>query len=97
MTPARDNIILVVVNLDPLYTQSGCVEVPVEDFGEMAVESLRSARSADRRALRLARAAQLRRACIPVSSPRTSSASGGCNSAALLVMHDRNRSASNSR
>ena len=35
MTPARDSIILVVVNLDPLYTQSGWVEVPVEDFGEI--------------------------------------------------------------
>ena len=39
MTPARDNIILVVVNLDPLYTQSGWVEVPIEDFGEMDADS----------------------------------------------------------
>ncbi len=35
MTPARDSIILVVVNLDPLYTQSGCVDVPIEEFGEI--------------------------------------------------------------
>jgi len=35
MTPARDSIILVVVNLDPFYTQSGWVEVPIEDFGEI--------------------------------------------------------------
>ena len=39
MTPARDSIILVVVNLDPLYTQSGWVEVPIEDFGEIDVDS----------------------------------------------------------
>ncbi|HEY1582330.1 MAG TPA: alpha-1,4-glucan--maltose-1-phosphate maltosyltransferase [Chthoniobacterales bacterium] len=38
-TPARDSIILVVVNLDPLYTQSGWVEAPIEDFGEIATES----------------------------------------------------------
>jgi starch synthase (maltosyl-transferring) len=35
MTPARDSIILVVVNLDPVYTQSGFVEAPVEEFGEI--------------------------------------------------------------
>ena len=35
ITPSRDSIILVIVNLDPLYTQSGHVEVPVELFGEM--------------------------------------------------------------
>jgi starch synthase (maltosyl-transferring) len=39
MTPARDSIILVVVNLDPLYTQSGWVEVPIEDFGEIDTDS----------------------------------------------------------
>lgn len=32
MTPARDSIILVAVNLDPHNTQSGFVEVPVEEF-----------------------------------------------------------------
>jgi starch synthase (maltosyl-transferring) len=35
VTPARDSIILIVVNLDPLYTQSGYVEAPVELFGEI--------------------------------------------------------------
>jgi starch synthase (maltosyl-transferring) len=39
MTPARDSIILVVVNLDPVYTQSGFVEAPVEEFGEMGSNS----------------------------------------------------------
>ena len=39
MTPARDSIILVIVNLDPLYTQSGWVEVPIEDFGEIDTDS----------------------------------------------------------
>jgi starch synthase (maltosyl-transferring) len=39
MTPAHDSIILVVVNLDPLYTQSGWVEVPIEDFGEIDADS----------------------------------------------------------
>ena len=39
MTLARDSIILVVVNLDPVYTQSGFVEAPVEEFGEMASNS----------------------------------------------------------
>jgi starch synthase (maltosyl-transferring) len=33
MTPARDNIILVAVNLDPHGFQSGFVEVPFQDFG----------------------------------------------------------------
>ena len=35
MTPARDNIILVAVNLDPLHTQTAFVHVPTEDFGEL--------------------------------------------------------------
>jgi len=35
MTPARDNIILVVVNLDPRYSQNSHVHVPLEDFGPM--------------------------------------------------------------
>src|SRR4051795_9979458 len=34
VTPARDSIILVIVNLDPIYTQSGNVEAPVEAFGD---------------------------------------------------------------
>jgi starch synthase (maltosyl-transferring) len=33
MTPARDNIILVAVNLDPHRFQSGFIEVPFADFG----------------------------------------------------------------
>ena len=51
MTPARDNIILVVVNLDPHHTQSAFVHVPVEDFGEIDGDSYEVRRSADRRAL----------------------------------------------
>lgn len=39
MTPARDSIILIVVNLDPLHTQSGWVEAPIEEFGEIGSES----------------------------------------------------------
>ena len=35
MTPARDNIILVVVNLDPFRKQNSFVHVPIEDFGQM--------------------------------------------------------------
>jgi starch synthase (maltosyl-transferring) len=35
LTPARDSIVLVIVNLDPIYTQSGYVEVPIEEFGEL--------------------------------------------------------------
>jgi starch synthase (maltosyl-transferring) len=35
ITPARDSVILIIVNLDPLYTQSGNVETPVELFGEI--------------------------------------------------------------
>jgi starch synthase (maltosyl-transferring) len=35
MTPARDNIILVVVNLDPFRKQNSFVHVPIEEFGEM--------------------------------------------------------------
>ena len=35
MTKARDNIILVVVNLDPLRKQNSYVDVPIDQFGEM--------------------------------------------------------------
>ena len=35
MTPARDNIILVVVNLDPFRKQNSFVHVPIEEFGYM--------------------------------------------------------------
>ncbi len=35
MTPARDNIILVVVNLDPFRKQNSYVDVPIDQFGEM--------------------------------------------------------------
>jgi starch synthase (maltosyl-transferring) len=35
MTPARDNIILVVVNLDPFRKQDSYIDVPIDEFGEM--------------------------------------------------------------
>jgi starch synthase (maltosyl-transferring) len=35
MTAARDNIILVVVNLDPHRRQNSFVHVPIESFGQM--------------------------------------------------------------
>lgn len=35
MTPARDNIIVVVVNLDPHQKQHSFVELPIEQFGTM--------------------------------------------------------------
>ncbi len=35
MTPARDNIILVVVNLDPFRKQNSFVHVPIEEFAQM--------------------------------------------------------------
>ena len=35
MTPARDNIILVVVNLDPHRKQDSYVDVPIDEFGDM--------------------------------------------------------------
>jgi starch synthase (maltosyl-transferring) len=34
MTPARDNIILVVVNLDPFRKENSFVYVPIEEFGQ---------------------------------------------------------------
>jgi len=39
MTPARDNIILVVVNLDPRRAQNSHVHIPVEDFGAMEADT----------------------------------------------------------
>jgi starch synthase (maltosyl-transferring) len=39
ITTARDSIILIVVNLDPLYAQSGYLEAPVELFGEIGSAS----------------------------------------------------------
>jgi starch synthase (maltosyl-transferring) len=41
MTPARDNIILVVVNLDPFRKQDSFVYVPVEEFGQMESDEYR--------------------------------------------------------
>ncbi|HYM98474.1 MAG TPA: hypothetical protein VET25_01930, partial [Aestuariivirgaceae bacterium] len=39
MTPARDNIILVVVNLDPRRSQHSYVHIPLEDFGAMEADA----------------------------------------------------------
>jgi starch synthase (maltosyl-transferring) len=41
MTAARDNIILVVVNLDPHRKQNSFVHVPVEQFGQMESDEYR--------------------------------------------------------
>jgi starch synthase (maltosyl-transferring) len=41
MTEARDNIILVVVNLDPHRKQNSFVHVPVEQFGQMESDEYR--------------------------------------------------------
>ncbi|HEU0209850.1 MAG TPA: alpha-1,4-glucan--maltose-1-phosphate maltosyltransferase [Candidatus Udaeobacter sp.] len=38
MTVARDNIILVVVNLDPVRKQNSLVHVPIEEFGQMETD-----------------------------------------------------------
>ena len=35
MTAARDNIILVIVNLDPHHNQHSYVDVPIDQFGQM--------------------------------------------------------------
>ena len=41
MTAARDNIILVVVNLDPHRKQNSFVDVPIEQFGQMESDDYR--------------------------------------------------------
>ena len=41
MTAARDNIILVVVNLDPFRKQNSFVYVPIEEFGQMESDEYR--------------------------------------------------------
>jgi starch synthase (maltosyl-transferring) len=41
MTAARDNIILVVVNLDPHRKQHSFVDVPIEQFGQMESDEYR--------------------------------------------------------
>ncbi len=41
MTAARDNIILVVVNLDPHRRQNSFVDVPIEQFGQMESDDYR--------------------------------------------------------
>ena len=41
MTAARDNIILVVVNLDPSRKQHSFVDVPIEQFGQMESDEYR--------------------------------------------------------
>ena len=37
-TPARDNLLLIVVNLDAWHTQDAFIDVPLEDFGFSANE-----------------------------------------------------------
>ncbi len=39
MTPARDNVILVAVNLDPFATQETTLELPLEEIGIAADET----------------------------------------------------------
>ena len=39
MTPARDNIILIAVNLDPFRKQHSFVDVPIEEFGQMETDT----------------------------------------------------------
>ena len=39
MTPARDNVILVVVNLDPQRSQNSYVHIPLEDLGAMDADT----------------------------------------------------------
>jgi len=39
MTTARDNIILIALNLDPLHTQTAFVHAPSEEFGEIGGDS----------------------------------------------------------
>src|SRR5438046_2179757 len=39
MTAARDNIILVVVNLDPHRKQHSYVDVPIDQFGQMETDA----------------------------------------------------------
>ena len=41
MTAGRDNIILVVVNLDPYRNQNSFVDVPIEQFGQMESDNYR--------------------------------------------------------
>jgi starch synthase (maltosyl-transferring) len=41
MTAARDNIILVAVNLDPHRKQNSFVDVPIEQFGQMESDDYR--------------------------------------------------------
>ncbi|MEY2492061.1 MAG: hypothetical protein QOH24_1012 [Verrucomicrobiota bacterium] len=38
MTAARDNIILVIVNLDPFRRQNSLIDVPIDEFGEMGTD-----------------------------------------------------------
>ena len=39
MTPARENIILIAVNLDPFRKQHSFVDVPIEEFGQMETDT----------------------------------------------------------
>ena len=50
MTAARDNIILVVVNLDPYRKQNSFIYVPIESFGQMESDAYQVHDLAERRA-----------------------------------------------
>ena len=62
MTAARDNIIIVVVNLDPPRSQNSYVHIPMEDFGAMESDAYQVHDLLTDSALSLERRPKLRRA-----------------------------------
>ena len=79
MTAARDNIILVVVNLDPHRKQNSFVYVPIESFGQMESDVLSSAGLVERRDIHLARPSKLR-------GTRSRHSTGACLPGAPLII-----------
>ena len=74
-TEDLSDVVLTVVNLDPHHTQRGMVTLPLDALGIEQRPKLPGARPAERRALPVARAAQLRRAQPDARCRRTSSGS----------------------
>ncbi len=79
MTAARDNIILVVVNLDPHRKQNSFVYVPIESFGQMESDVLSSRGLVERRDIHLARPSKLR-------GTRSRHSTGACLPGAPLII-----------
>ena len=91
-SPDGTNMVFIVVNLDPHHTQSGWVELPLEELGLDATRLVPGPRPALRRPLPVARRAQLRGARPAADAgAHLPPAPPGAQRAGLRLLHVRTR------